>query len=177
MLIIAASGCGTDFRADAQVAAAPSSVTWSKVTVGQTGGPKIATLTNSGNAIISISGIGFTGTNSGDFAIYQQTCGSTLAVSASCTVTILFKPTTSGTRTAALTFTDNASNSPQEVSLSGMGVSGSSGTTTATPSSLSFGSVGIGGSSASQTITVTNGTSASVALSGAGISGTNAADF
>ena len=159
-------------QAAAQVAASPSSISWYKVAVGNTGGGKSVRLTNSGSSAISISGISITGTNSGDFYIAANTCGTSLAASASCTLSVYFRPVTVGTRTATLTYTDNASNSPQQVSLSGLGTSVS-----ATPSSLSFGSVGAGSKSASQTITVSNGTANSVTLSSGSISGANPAVF
>ena len=159
-------------QAVAQVAASPSSISWYKVAVGNTGGGKSVTLTDSGSSAISISGISIAGTNWGDFYIAANTCGSSLAGSASCTLSVYFRPVTVGTRTATLTYTDNASNSPQQVPLSGLGASVS-----ATPGSLSFGSVSAGSKSASQTITVSNGTANSVTLSSGSISGANPAVF
>ena len=62
------------------------------------------------------------GTNPGDFSSINNTCGSTLAVGASCTVSVIFTPSASGARAATLQFTDNAADSPQTVSLTGIGV-------------------------------------------------------
>ena len=118
----------------AQVAASPSSVTWGSVAIGNAGGPKAVTLTNKSAAAITISSIGFKGANPGDFSIYQNTCGSKLAASASCTTTILFKPTAAGTRTATLAFTDSGAGSPHQVSVSGLGT----GTSPGTPSNASI---------------------------------------
>jgi hypothetical protein len=160
--------------ASAQATVSPTSLSWSKVAVGQAGGQKVVTLTNSGSSTITINSIAFTGTDAADFAVFSKTCGSTLASSASCTANIVFKPNTAGTLTATLNFTDTASNSPQQVALTGLGTSAS---VTATPASLSFGSINTGSTSGAQTITVTNGTSSSVTFSGTGITGTNAADF
>jgi len=78
------------------------------------------TLTNVGTTALTITGKAITGTNAGDFA-QTNTCGSSLAASASCTFSVTFKPTASGTRTAALSVTDSASGSPQTVSLTGTG--------------------------------------------------------
>lgn len=154
----------------------PTSISWSKVAVGQAGGQKPATLTNTGTVTVNISSINFTGTNAGDFKIFKNTCGSTLASSASCAASILFVPTAAGTRTATLNFNDDASGSPQQVSLTGLGTI-SGGSIAATPTSLSFGTVSIGSTSGAQTATITNGTSSSVALSSISMSGSNAADF
>lgn len=159
--------------ADAQTTVSPTTITWAKVAIGQAGGQKTATLTNGGNTAITISGIGLTGTNPKDFSIYKNTCGSTLAASASCTTTLLFRPTTTGTRTATLIFTDSDPSSPQEVSLSGLGT----GSVTAAPGALNFGNVTDGSSSASQSITITNSTASSVTFSAPSITGANAADF
>ncbi|MGC2213906.1 MAG: choice-of-anchor D domain-containing protein [Silvibacterium sp.] len=174
-LTVALSGTGTSSGGTAN--ASPSSLTWGSVAVGSAGGPKPVTLTNSGTSAITISDISFTGTNAGDFSVYQNTCGSSLAASASCIATILFKPTVAGTRTATLVFTDSAGNSPQDVSLSGTATGTSSGSVTISPTSLSFASITVGSSSASQSVTVSNGTSSSVTLSAGTLSGTNPGDF
>jgi hypothetical protein len=78
------------------------------------------TLTNNGGVTLAIGGIATTG----DFALLagSNTCGSSLAPGAVCTVQIVFTPTAAGMRTGAVTFSDNAANSPQLVQLSGIGV-------------------------------------------------------
>ncbi|HEX5234671.1 MAG TPA: choice-of-anchor D domain-containing protein [Silvibacterium sp.] len=175
---VAVSGLGAATTSSGTATVSPTSITWGSVAVGNAGGQKTATLTNNGTVTVNMSSIGFTGTNAGDFTIFKNTCGSTLAASASCATTILFKPTTAGTRTATLVYTDDAGNSPQEVSVSGLGTAGTSpGSVTAAPSTLSFGSVSTGSTSASQSIAVSNTTSSSVSLSAASLSGTNAGDF
>jgi hypothetical protein len=79
------------------------------------------TLTNTGGATLTGLAISITGTNSADFA-QTNNCTATLAVSASCTVNVTFTPGALGARTASLQFTDNASDSPQSVALTGNGV-------------------------------------------------------
>ena len=69
----------------------------------------------------SISSIALTGVNAGDFA-ETHTCGSSLTPGASCNISVTFRPTVTGTRTAKLSITDNAAGSPQKVALSGSGV-------------------------------------------------------
>jgi hypothetical protein len=66
---------------------------------------------------LNITGYSITG----DFQKTTDTCGSSLAAGASCNINVTFTPTTTGTRTGTLTITDNASNSPQTVNLSGDG--------------------------------------------------------
>ena len=138
-LVVGALTCGWGLNASAQATVSPASLAWASVAVGQAGGPKVVTLTNgSSSSAITIDSIGFKGSDPGDFSIYQKTCGSTLAASTSCTTTILFKPTASGTRTATLVFTDTAGNSPQQVSVSGTGTAAT--TTKSASITVNFGS-------------------------------------
>jgi hypothetical protein len=54
---------------------------------------------------------------------YSQTNNcSTLAVGASCTVTVTFRPTASGARAGSVAVTSNANNSPTSISLTGNGI-------------------------------------------------------
>jgi hypothetical protein len=94
--------------------------------VNTTSAAQTVTLKNSSNAALTIHSIGLSGPNSGDFH-QQNTCpssSSTLAAGASCTINVTFTPTAEGSRSGSLTFTDNASGSPQSVALSGTGVVG-----------------------------------------------------
>jgi hypothetical protein len=79
------------------------------------------TLSNTGSAPLDISTV----TISGNFAIASNGCGSSLAQSTSCAVSIVFTPQSVGTLTGLLTITDNSNgvaNSTQVVSLSGTGL-------------------------------------------------------
>ena len=58
---------------------------------------------------------------SGDFA-QTNDCGATVAAGASCAIRIFFVPTAEGTRTGALTITDDATGSPHVASLDGSGM-------------------------------------------------------
>jgi hypothetical protein len=95
----------------------PSSLTFAAQNVGTTSAVQTVTLSNNGTATLSITKIA----TSGDFA-QTNNCGTTLAPNASCTINVTFTPTAIGSRTGALSVTDNASGSPQSVSLSGTGV-------------------------------------------------------
>ncbi len=154
----------------------PSSVSWASVPLGNVGAPKSVTLTNGDAVSISISGVAISGANAADFRISSKTCGSSLAAHASCSVTILFEPLATGTRTATLTITDSASNSPQKIALSGLGTAATS-IVAASPSNLAFGNIYAGSSGRSMSVALNNGTSTSVAISNMAIAGTNAADF
>ena len=73
-----------------------------------------------GTASLSISNIALVGANLADFA-KTTNCGSLLAPGTTCTISVTFKPTQVGPRSATLVITDNAPGSPQEASLSGTG--------------------------------------------------------
>jgi hypothetical protein len=93
-----------------------------------------------------------------------------------CTFQIAFKPTATGTRTGAITFTDSATGSPQTVTLTGTGTPGTA-TLTVTPSSLAFGSQALTTTSAPLSVTVMNTSSGAVNFTGFTTSGPDAEDF
>jgi hypothetical protein len=99
---------------------------------------QVVTLKNtSATAALLITGISIGGPNAGDFS-QTTTCPTnpnTLAAQASCTISVSFKPTAAGARTALITIADNTSPANQIVGLGGNGVS-----------------VVLGGASTSQTV-------------------------
>ncbi len=101
-----------------------TSLSFSRQKVGTSSAAKAVTLKNTGTTLLTINSITMAGTNPGDFALASgTTCvkGGTLAATASCTINVTFKPTTTGSRSASVVITDNAQNSPQKISLSGTG--------------------------------------------------------
>lgn len=91
-------------------------LTFSTQNVSSESAGQSVTVSNIGVSALSITSISV----SGDFA-QTNTCGSTVAVGAACTVTVTFKPTVPGARTGALAISDNAPNSPHTVAVSGTG--------------------------------------------------------
>src|SRR5271157_2360321 len=126
----------------------PTSLSFLNQVINTTSVAKTVTLTNTGTAALNISSIA----TSGDFGVFSKTCGSTLAVGAKCTVKVTFTPTVLGKLTGALTFTDNAPNSPQTVALSGTGVLPA----TLTPATATYSAQAVGTTSAAKTFTLTN---------------------
>ena len=102
------------------VSLSSTNVDFGNQTVGMKSTPHQVTLTNTGNITLTVS-IGVTGTNGADFS-QSNTCGTSVPAGGNCTISVVFKPSATGTRTAAVTITDNAPNSPQTISLSGTGV-------------------------------------------------------
>jgi hypothetical protein len=111
---------GTGTSSAPVVSLSPTSLAFGNQPVQMTSSPHTVTLTNTGNATLSITSLTTTGANASDFA-EADTCGSSVAAGANCTIAVLFTPAAGGTRTAALSIADNASGSPHTVSLSGTG--------------------------------------------------------
>jgi hypothetical protein len=94
----------------------PSALSFPGTVVGNTAAAQTVTVTNTGTTSANVSGV----TTTGDFS-QTNTCG-TVAVNASCTVTVAFRPTAAGARSGSLTITSNANNNPATVALTGSGI-------------------------------------------------------
>jgi hypothetical protein len=99
------------------ISLSPATVTFSGQYVGTSGLPQTVTVTNTGTATLNITKVV---ASVADFGVLSN-CSNPVAVGASCTIGVFFDPTTGGTRTGTLNLTDNASGSPQTVSLTGTG--------------------------------------------------------
>ncbi|HNN13735.1 MAG TPA: choice-of-anchor D domain-containing protein [Anaerolineales bacterium] len=87
---------------------------------------RTVTLNNVSTAAMTINKIYLAGANPTDFNITANSCGSSLAAGASCTVSLTFSPAALGTRSASLSFMDNAANTTfQTVPLTGTGTDNS----------------------------------------------------
>src|SRR5439155_1633958 len=125
--------------------------------VGTTSAAQAVTLSNPSGAALTITSIGLTGTNPGDFG-QTNNCPmspSTLAANATCTINVTFTPTATGSRSATLAVADNASNSPQTAGVSGTGAS----LPVLSPSPVpDFGNQNVGTTGAAQAVTLSNPT-------------------
>ena len=122
---------GTGTAPGPVLGAAPASLSFAGTVVGSSSAAQTVTVTNSGTSAASVSGV----TATGDFS--QTNNCSSVATGSSCTVTVTFKPTASGTRTGALTVTSNANNSPTTVSLTGSGIGATTNIAAGQPASAS----------------------------------------
>ena len=104
-----------------------TSMQWGGVIVGAASSTQAVTLTNVGSATLSSITLSFTGTNTGDFgqvSVPATNCGGSLTAGSSCTITVTFTPQAIGARSATLNIADNATGSPQLITLGGVGVQG-----------------------------------------------------
>jgi hypothetical protein len=123
--------------------------------VGTTSAPQNVTVTNTGNKNLNITAITFTGTNPGDFS-QTNTCSVAVAAGKTCTISVSFTPAATGARSANLSITDNAPDSPESLAVSGTGVSSGSPAVSLNPTSLTFATQLVGTTSPGQTVTLTN---------------------
>ena len=146
----------------AQATLSPVTESFGNQAVGTISAPKTVTLDNDLPSALSISSIAV----SGDYS-QTNTCGTSVAAAATCSINVAFSPTTTGSRTGTLTVTDSASNSPQTVSLTGSGILQA----TVSPSSFSFGNQAVGTASAIKTTTLTNNLGIGLTISSVTTSG------
>lgn len=109
---------GTGVAASSLLAVNPTSLSFGNVNDG-TATSLGVTLTNTGNANETISGVNATGAG---FSTSGVSAGITLAPNQSTTLTVAFDPATPGAATGTVTVTSSATNSPATISLSGTGV-------------------------------------------------------
>jgi hypothetical protein len=107
---------GTGVAPGPILTANPSSLSFAGTIVGSPSATQTVAVSNTGTTSAIVSGV----TTSGDFS-QTNTCG-TLAVGASCTVTVRFTPSAAGSRTGTLSIASNANNNPATVALSGSGI-------------------------------------------------------
>jgi hypothetical protein len=160
--------CGAGSGGGAAVNLSTSLLKFNKLPIAQTSSPLSVTLTNVGSDPLTIFSI----TATGDYQIFSNTCSTSVAPGANCVIDVTFTPTKKGARSGILTFSDDAPDSPQTVSLKGTGQS-----IAVSPPTLNFGTVSLGNTSAAQDVTVTNVGTATVTFTGTAFAGVAAADY
>ena len=159
---VALSGMGVQ----PQISAAPGSVSFGTVTVGQTSSQAV-TLTNAGGAPLNITQLAGPGTG---FSLTGLALPLTLAPGKSTAFTVSFTPTSGASSSSSLMLMSNAPTSPTTIPLSG---TGSAQVLQLTPSTtaLSFGNQTLN-ASATQSVTLTNTGNSAVSISQVNVAGT-----
>ncbi len=154
---VALSGTG-----EAQATLTPASAKFAAETVGTSSSAKVFTLTN--NQAVALTSIAISTT--GDFSVSTKTCTASLAAKAKCTISVVFTPTQTGTRTGELKVADSAVGSPQTSSLTGTGTVPA----TLAPATATYAAQTVGTTSTAKVFTLDN--KQSVALTSIAISTT-----
>src|SRR5690348_13026267 len=154
----------------------PNPMNFGNVLVGQSSTMTL-TFLNSGSDPAHLTGPPTAGgPNQGDFALVFSTfnCPSdntnspVIPPGGACSVNITFTPGGVGARSATLTFPNDSSDGPQQLTLKGNGTNPG---ISVAPSSLSFGSQGTGTTSAAQSVVVTSSGTSALTVSSASVSG------
>jgi trimeric autotransporter adhesin len=165
---IALNGTGTATPQPA-ISLNAASLTFASQTLGSVSAAQTVTVTNSGAATLTFSGLSLTGVAATDFT-RSGTCSAAgaLAVGGSCTVGFTFTPGAVGLRSATLSLTSDASNGAAALSLSGTGAAVVAPTLllNLAPSSLAFGNQSTGVTSTSRSAVLSNAGTGSVSLAG-----------
>jgi hypothetical protein len=165
---------GTAVAPGPAVAMTPSTLTFAKQTVGVPSAAQNFSVTNTGSANLTITLVA--STNTAEFPISSDGCaGSTLTPQQQCVVGVRFSPTLGGNRSGTITVTDNATGSPQIVTLTGTGYGTPMGSLN--PTTLSFGSQNIGVTSGALTSTLSNPGTDVLNIGGFSVVGADASEF
>ena len=166
------------------VSAAPSvsvsatALTFASQKVGTTSAAQTVTVSNAASATgtLALSAIGTGG--SAEFTVTGGTCavGKAIAIGASCTVSVAFKPSAIGARTGTLSLAHNAAGGKTDVALSGQAIDAAAPLASLSPTALSFASV-VGTDSQVLRATLSNTGNAPLVLSSVAVAGTHAADY
>jgi hypothetical protein len=163
---------GTGVPPVASLAASPRGLAFPSRTLGSSFPPLTVVVTDTGTAAAHVGAASITGAGAGDYAVSSDTCtGTTIAISASCSVSVRFTPTSIGTSDATLDLPTDAPGSPLTVGLAGAAVGAGVGVPSlvwsdAAPAGGSGGSIaraGIDGSGVTQGLIDTSSTPGAVA--------------
>jgi len=125
----------------------PNSLSFGTQRVNTTSGSQSVSLTNSGDAPLTINGISVTASFS-----QANNCGTALNPGQSCTILVSFMPTSRGAKGGTLSINGNQPSGSPAVSLSGTGVA----PIAALTATLSFAAQVVGTDSAAQSLTLSN---------------------
>ena len=127
------------------VTLSPASLTFQVPSVGTRTTSQSVTVSNSGTAALALGAISNANLSGSGASAFQaaSNCGASLAVAASCAINVMFQPAAADTFTANLSVSDNASGSPQLVSLSGTVIAAATYSLNATQLTLVAGTSGV----------------------------------
>ena len=109
---------GTGIASQSGATLSSSLVSFPATTQGVASPSQTITLTSSGTTALHIASVVLAGTSPSDF-VMTTTCSGSYSPSATCSVTVTFAPLVAGSRSANISISDDAPNSPQTISVSG----------------------------------------------------------
>ena len=148
---------GSAIDAAVRLAFSPASLTFASTPVGSMSPGQTAVLTNQGSTALALNSI----TASTDF-IQTNNCPATLAANASCTLNVVFDPSTSGVKSGSVTVAYPSGS--LALPLSGTATGGGAGVSLS-PSALSWSNITVGQTSPAQNVTLSNLASSPLTIS------------
>ncbi|MDX1502934.1 MAG: choice-of-anchor D domain-containing protein, partial [Thermoanaerobaculia bacterium] len=172
-LVVVLAGRGTV----SGFAARPSVLTFDRVTRGETAEERLE-IANTGSARLRVRGVRTEGAAGGDYRLTELGCrlDEGLAPGASCLLTVEFRPSADGPRTAVLVIDHDGPDSPRRVELDGAGAPPLPGFRV-TPESIGFGAWPVGDRSTIQTVTIENPGRGDLVIRDVTLAGAQADDF
>ncbi len=156
-----------------QYSLAPASIAFGNQPLKLTSDVQNVTLESNGQSELPVTSISLTGTSAGQFSLSHD-CGSSVPAGSVCTLSVRFKPTSTGSKTAYLTVVADAGAGTKKVSLSGTGVRS---VVSVAPTSLAFGNQPRGTTSTTKAVTISNGGTVILPILSISITGTNPGQF
>jgi hypothetical protein len=153
--------------------ASPTSLAFGSQATNVASAPMSVTVTNAAGVALPITSVTFSGANSLEFG-QTNTCGTSVAVAGTCTISVVFKPAAVGSATATLSVNAGNGAGTQTVALSGAGVMPSY---TASPTSLAFGNQLTNVARAPKSVTVTNTGAVALPITSIGLSSAGSQPF
>lgn len=146
-----------------------TSLNFGNQSVNTTSAAQVVQVTNTQTTPVTITTVlgsnGFTQWNN---------CVGTLAPSAGCSVWVVYNPIAAGKSSGGIAIIDNATNSPQKIHTTGVGVLPA---LTLSPIEMVFATETVGSTSSSQSVTVTNDNTTAVTITSLALGGVAPGDF
>ncbi|HWY06542.1 MAG TPA: choice-of-anchor D domain-containing protein [Candidatus Acidoferrales bacterium] len=158
------------------------SLTFPDTITGQKSTSQSITLTSSGDQAVSFQSVSVTGANAGDFE-ESDNCVSTVVLQPkhSCSIFVIYAPSSVGTSQATLNVMDSALGNPQQYGLGGMGVAPPPLTPVVSLNPASTfnlaGATAQGTTATPQNLTVSNTGTGPLHMAAIGVNGLNASEF
>jgi hypothetical protein len=159
--------------ASAAASVAPTALAFGSQPLKLASSGKTITITNTGTVVLPVNSISLTGANPAQFS-RTTNCPGQVPVAGSCIVTVVFKPTSTGAKSANLAISLGGGAGNRTVALSGTGVRS---TFSLSPTSLSFGRVARNTTSPAKTVTVTNTGTVVLPITSITLAGANPSQF
>jgi hypothetical protein len=149
----------------AAISLSPTDLTFSTQAVATASSPQTITVTNTGDAALSVSQI----TATGDFSETDTCTASPIAPNLSCAIQVVFAPTVTGARSGVLTVYGNVSGGQATATLNGSATAASA--IILDPIAVVFPTTAINATSMAQNITISNTGTSTIALQSPTVSG------